>query len=85
MELWGIVSSMGVTSSSPISTMSGWAEMTRVFSGMVNIGLSFAPSQEDLHTALYRYRGVSGCFSPKLRGTIMLPSCNVSGQLERLW
>ena len=92
MELWRIVSSMRVTSSSSTSTMSGRAEVTRVFSGMEDIGLSFAcipgwcahsiislprccwmpltklkghyhtpRSQDDVHTALYRYRGVPGC------------------------
>ena len=39
MELWGMVSSMmRVTSSSPTSTMSGWVEVTKVFSGMVDLG-----------------------------------------------
>ena len=36
-----MVSSMRVTLSSPISTMSGWAEVTKVFSGKVDIWLSF--------------------------------------------
>ena len=42
MKLWGIVSSIRVTSSSPTNTMLGRAEVTRVFSGMVDIGLLFA-------------------------------------------
>ena len=42
MELWGVVSSMKVTSSNPTSTMSGRAEVTKLFSGMVDIGLSFS-------------------------------------------
>ena len=37
-----MVSSVRVTLSSPTSTMSGRAEVTKVFSGMVDIGLSFA-------------------------------------------
>ena len=36
-----MVSSVSVTSSSPTSTMSGQAEVTKMFSGMVDIGLSF--------------------------------------------
>ena len=37
-----MVSAMSVTLSSPTSTMSEWAEVTKMFAGMVDIGLSLA-------------------------------------------
>ena len=63
-----MVSSMRVTSSSPTITMSGGDEVTKVFSDMMDIGYHLLASQEDLHTALHRYRSVPGCLLPKLRG-----------------
>ena len=46
-----MVSTMSVTSSSPTSTMSEWAEVTKMFAGMVDIGLSLAHiyTRGDLH------------------------------------
>ena len=41
-ELWRMVNSMSVTSSSPTKTISGRAEVTRVSSGMVATGFSLA-------------------------------------------
>ena len=70
-----MVSSMRVTSSSPTSTRSGWAEVTRVFSGMVDIGYHLLAFQKDLHTALYCHRGVPGCPLPKLRGHYHAAKC----------
>ena len=74
MVLLGMVSSMRVTSSSPTSTISGWAEVTKVFSSMEDIGLYLLASQENMHTVFYCYRGIPGCLIPKLRRHYMPPS-----------
>ena len=42
IELWGMVSSRRITLSLPIITMSGRAKVTRMFSGVVDGGLSVA-------------------------------------------
>ena len=80
---------MRVTSSSPTSTMSGWAEVTKVFSGMVDIGSSFAriPGR-----SAYSIVSLSRCSWMPLskakralsRRQVYLPCCNASGPLERM-
>ena len=47
--------------------MLGWA-VTKCFQEWWLLGYHLLASQEDLHTALYRYRGAPGCLLPKLKG-----------------
>ena len=58
-ELCGMVSSMSVTSSSLIKTMSGGAEVNKVFSGMVDTGISLALTPE---RSAYSIVSLSRCF-----------------------
>ena len=78
-----MVSSMRVTSSSPTSTMSGWAEETKVF--QVDIGSSFAriPGR-----SAYNIISLPRCsWMPLTKAKkalscrqVYLPCCNASGQ-----
>ena len=90
MELWDKVSSMMVTLSSLTSTMLERAEVTKVFSSMADIGLSFARIPERF---AYSVMSLSRCFwMPVTKAKralschqVCLPCQNASGQLERMW
>ena len=90
MELWEIVSSMRVTSSSSTSAVSGQAEVTKVFSSMVDIGLSFAhiPGRSAcciISLSMYFWMPLNKAKRALSFCQVHLPCCNASGQLERMW
>ena len=85
-----MVSSMRVTSSSPTSTMSGRAEVTEVFSGLVDIGLSFARipgryAYSIISLSRCSWMPLTKAKRPLSCHQVYLPCCNASGQLERMW
>ena len=72
MELWGMVSSLSIISSFSTSTISGWAEVTKMF---WILGYCSLAHQENLHIVLHNYQGVPESPSPEQRGHYHVAKC----------
>ena len=70
-----MVSSMRVTSSFPTRTKSGRAEVTKMFSGIVDNGLSLA--RIPAYRVVYRYQGDPECPLPELGGYYHAAKCTL--------
>ena len=78
-----MVSTMSVTSSSPTSTMSVWAEVTKMFAGMVDIGYALVHiyTRGDLHA--YILISPSRCSLMSLIRAMSMATSGCSVRIDR--